>query len=70
MDVPGVHIDAGVLLALFALIQLLVLAWIGRTTTKVHDAVNGMQEAKIAEAHAAGVAEGAATVPPPPTALP
>ena len=58
------------MVALLVLINTALSAWVVRTTSKVHDAVNGMQAAKVSEAHQAGVTEGRDTGQPlagPPT---
>lgn len=64
MDIPGVHIDGAVLLALLGVINTVVLAYIARTTTRTHNAVNGMQEQKVSDAHQLGVDEGTRSLKP------
>lgn len=58
MDIPGVHIDGTVLVALIALVNTALLAWIGNTARRTHDAVNGIQAQAVRDARAEGVATG------------
>ena len=60
MDLPGFHIDGGAIVALLALVNTALLVWTNRKVTQTHDAVNGMQAAKIEAAHQQGVDEGKA----------
>jgi len=64
MDLPGFHLDGSAFAALFSLLNTLVLLYSARQVASTHAAVNGMQAAKVAEAHQAGVAEVVATLPP------
>lgn len=70
MDIPGLHVDGGAITALLVLLNTLVTIYIGRTAVKTKDAVNGVMTAKVAEAHAAGVVQGAGLTPPPTPAAP
>lgn len=56
MDIPGVHVDGSVLLALFTLVNTALLIWQARTVQATHQAVNGMQAVKVEAAYQAGVA--------------
>ena len=58
MDFPGFHVDPYALTALITLINTGLLIWQARTVSATHAAVNGMQQQKVADAHAAGLAEG------------
>lgn len=69
MDIPGLHVDGGAITALLVIINTLINVYMTRTAIKTKDAVNGVMAAKVAEAHAAGVVQGANLTPPPtPTA--
>lgn len=45
-------------MALIALANTLLLLWTSRKVVATHDAVNGIQAQKIADAHQLGVTEG------------
>jgi hypothetical protein len=65
MDLPGFHVDGSAIVALLALFNTIVLVYSTRKTIATHDAVNGLQAAKIDSAHALGVVQGVRLADPP-----
>lgn len=59
MDCAGLHVDGGATTALLVLVNTVITLYMARTAVKTKDAVNGVMTAKVEQAHAAGVVQGA-----------